>query len=58
MFLHGGWGHLIGNMLYLSIFGNNIEDSMGHLRFILFYLICGAVAVVVRALPILARKYP
>lgn len=51
MFLHGGWGHLIGNMLYLWIFGNNIEDSMGHLRFILFYLICGAAAVLAQALP-------
>jgi membrane associated rhomboid family serine protease len=51
MFLHGGWGHLIGNMLYLWIFGNNIEDSMGHLRFSLFYLICGAAAVLAQALP-------
>ena len=41
MFLHGGWMHLIGNMLYLWIFGNNIEDSMGHLRFIVFYLAVG-----------------
>jgi len=45
MFLHGGLFHLAGNMLYLWIFGNNIEDSMGHFRFILFYLICGIVAV-------------
>lgn len=44
MFLHGGWMHVIGNMLYLWIFGNNIEDSMGHLRFILFYLLTGIVA--------------
>jgi len=44
MFLHGGWMHLIGNMLYLWIFGNNIEDSMGHLRFIFFYLIAGLAA--------------
>lgn len=42
MFLHGGWMHLIGNMLYLWIFGNNIEDAVGHFRFILFYLLCGA----------------
>ncbi|MFQ5681895.1 MAG: rhomboid family intramembrane serine protease [Candidatus Binatia bacterium] len=41
MFLHGGWMHLIGNMLYLWIFGNNVEDSMGHLRFIGFYLLSG-----------------
>ena len=44
MFLHGGWLHLIGNMLYLWIFGNNIEDCMGHLRFIFFYLIAGIAA--------------
>ncbi len=45
MFMHGGWMHLIGNMLYLWIFGNNIEDAMGHRRFIVFYLVCGAAAV-------------
>ena len=39
MFMHGGWFHLGGNMLYLWIFGNNVEDSMGHLRFIVFYLV-------------------
>lgn len=44
MFLHGGWMHIVGNMLYLWIFGNNIEDSMGHLRFIIFYLVAGMVA--------------
>lgn len=44
MFLHGGWLHLIGNMLYLWIFGNNIEDSMGHTRFVFFYLITGVAA--------------
>lgn len=44
MFLHGGWLHLIGNMLYLWIFGNNIEDCMGHFRFVLFYLLCGIAA--------------
>jgi len=45
MFLHGGILHLGGNMLYLWIFGNNIEDCMGHKRFILFYLVCGTIAV-------------
>lgn len=45
MFLHGGLFHLGGNMLYLWIFGNNIEDSMGHIKFIVFYLICGIAAV-------------
>jgi membrane associated rhomboid family serine protease len=44
MFMHGGWGHLLGNMLFLWVFGNNIEDSMGHLRFLAFYLICGVAA--------------
>lgn len=44
MFLHGGWMHLIGNMLYLWIFGNNIEDYLGHIRFLLFYLVCGILA--------------
>ena len=44
MFMHGGWGHLIGNMLFLWVFGNNIEDSVGHLRFIAFYLLCGIAA--------------
>jgi len=41
MFLHGGWWHLIGNMLYLWIFGDNVEDTMGHTGFLVFYLLCG-----------------
>lgn len=41
MFLHGGWFHLFGNMLYLWIFGDNVEDRMGHLRYLLFYILCG-----------------
>lgn len=45
MFLHGGFMHLAGNMLYLWIFGNNIEDAMGHVRFVVFYLLCGVAAV-------------
>jgi membrane associated rhomboid family serine protease len=44
MFLHGGWGHLLGNALFFWVFGNNVEDSMGRLRFLVFYLICGLVA--------------
>ncbi len=44
MFLHGGIFHLVGNLLYLWIFGNNIEDSMGHARFILFYALSGVAA--------------
>ena len=50
MFLHGGWMHLIGNMLYLWIFGNNIEDAMGHRRFIGFYLTCGVIAALSHAI--------
>ena len=49
MFLHGGWMHLIGNMLYLWIFGNNIEDVMGHGRFFIFYALCGIVAALSHA---------
>ena len=44
MFLHGGWMHVIGNMWYLWIFGDNVEDRLGHGRFIVFYLLCGIVA--------------
>ena len=44
LFLHGGWFHLIGNMLYLWIFGNNVEDRMGHAGFLVFYLLCGLAA--------------
>jgi membrane associated rhomboid family serine protease len=44
MFLHGGFLHVGGNMLYLWIFGNNVEDAMGHARFLLFYLVCGVAA--------------
>src|SRR5687767_12988570 len=44
MFLHGGWGHILGNALFFWVFGNNIEDSMGPFRFLLFYLLCGVIA--------------
>lgn len=44
MFMHGSWGHLLGNMLFLWVFGNNVEDSMGRLRFLVFYLVCGVAA--------------
>lgn len=44
MFLHGGWFHLIGNMLYLAIFGDNVEGIMGHKRYLFFYLLCGVTA--------------
>jgi membrane associated rhomboid family serine protease len=49
MFLHGGWLHIIGNMLYLWIFGNNIEDILGHVGFVLFYVACGAAAALAQS---------
>jgi hypothetical protein len=50
MFLHGGWAHLIGNMLYLWIFGDNVEDRLGHVKYVVFYLGCGWVATLVHGL--------
>jgi membrane associated rhomboid family serine protease len=44
MFLHGGWGHLLGNMLFFWVFGKKIEDSMGSIRFFFFYIVCGLAA--------------
>ena len=44
MFLHGSWSHVLGNMWYLWIFGDNVEDRMGHFRFLIFYLLCGIIA--------------
>ncbi|NCF09469.1 MAG: rhomboid family intramembrane serine protease [Gammaproteobacteria bacterium] len=58
MFMHGGWAHLLGNLLYLWIFGNNIEDRFGHLRFLLFYLLCGVAAALAQALPDTASQVP
>jgi membrane associated rhomboid family serine protease len=46
MFLHGGWLHLIGNLLYLWIFGDNVEDRFGSVQYLVFYLLCGVVAAV------------
>ena len=50
MFLHGGWLHIIGNMLYLWIFGDNVEDRMGHFRYLIFYLLCGLASGLVQLL--------
>ncbi|MCO5177697.1 MAG: rhomboid family intramembrane serine protease [Thermomicrobiales bacterium] len=50
MFIHGGWLHIIGNMLFLWVFGDNVEDALGHARFIIFYLICGIGAVALQVL--------
>ena len=58
MFLHGGWFHLIGNMLFLWIFGNNIEDVLGHWRYLVFYLCCGVIAALTQAIVVkLHRLY-
>jgi membrane associated rhomboid family serine protease len=51
MFMHGGFWHLAGNMLYLWIFGNNLEEAMGHTRYFLFYVLCGTAAVFAQVLP-------
>jgi membrane associated rhomboid family serine protease len=58
MFLHGGLLHLGGNMLYLWIFGNNVEDAMGHGRFVVFYLVCGVAAALALALVDPASRVP
>lgn len=58
MFLHGGWEHIVGNMLYLFIFGDNVEDAMGHVRYLLFYLACGAAAAWAHVLSASASQVP
>jgi membrane associated rhomboid family serine protease len=58
MFLHGGWMHLIGNMWFLWIFGNNIEDSMGHARFLVFYLLSGVAAALLQVVVSPASPIP
>jgi len=58
MFLHGGWGHILGNAIYFWTFGNNIEDSMGPGRFLAFYLLCGLVAAGVHVLSQPASPVP
>jgi membrane associated rhomboid family serine protease len=58
MFLHGGLLHLGGNMLYLWIFGDNIEDRLGHGRYIAFYAVCGVVAALAQALPDVSSRTP
>jgi membrane associated rhomboid family serine protease len=58
LFLHGGWMHLLGNMLFLWIYGDNVEDAMGHARFFAFYLLCGAAAIFVQALANPDSPYP
>ena len=58
MFMHGGLFHIFGNMLYLWIFGNNIEDSLGHVRFIIFYLFCGTTAALSHVLTAAGSNVP
>jgi membrane associated rhomboid family serine protease len=58
MFLHGGWGHLLGNCLFLWVFGNNVEDSMGRLRFPIFYVLCGLIAAFAQILVAPASPVP
>lgn len=50
MFLHGGWAHILGNMWFLYIFGDNVEDRLGHFRYLVFYLVCGLVSGVAHLL--------
>lgn len=58
MFIHGGWLHLLGNMLYLWIFGDNVEDRLGHGRYLVFYLACGVIAALVHAFVFTQSKVP
>ena len=58
MFLHGGWMHLLGNMLFLWIYGDNVEDGMGHGRYLLFYVLCGVAAIFAQALSNPDSPYP
>ena len=58
MFMHGGWMHISGNKRFLWIFGNNVEDSMGHVRFVVFYLLCGLAAAALQAVASPASTLP
>jgi membrane associated rhomboid family serine protease len=50
MFMHAGWVHLLGNLLYLWIFGDNVEDAFGHMKFLVFYLLCGIAATIAQVM--------
>jgi len=50
MFMHGGWSHIIGNMIYLWVFGSSLEEACGHVRFVIFYLLCGVGAAIGQAM--------
>jgi len=58
MFLHGGLAHLLGNMLYLWIFGDNVEDRLGHVGFLAFYLVAGSAAGLAQVLPVPTSEIP
>jgi membrane associated rhomboid family serine protease len=58
MFLHGGWLHLLGNMLYLWIFGDNVEDVLGHLKYLFFYFMCGLMASLTHGFLNLSSQVP
>jgi membrane associated rhomboid family serine protease len=58
MFLHGGWAHIIGNMVFLYVFGDNIEDAMGHISYLLFYLLCGIVAALAQVFLNVSSEIP
>jgi membrane associated rhomboid family serine protease len=58
IFLHGGWYHILSNMLYLWIFGDNVEDRMGHFKYLIFYLICGFTSSIVHILTNISSSIP
>ena len=58
MFLHGGWMHLLGNMLFLWIYGDNMEEEFGHVGFLIFYLLCGLAAAMLQYLPDAQSRVP
>jgi membrane associated rhomboid family serine protease len=58
MFMHAGWLHLLGNMVFLWVFGDNVEDALGHVRFLLFYLLCGIAAGLAHTLVDTASQMP
>jgi len=58
MFLHGGWLHLLGNMLFLWVFGDNVEDAMGHIKFLMFYMLCGIAGRLAHSYMLPSSKLP
>ena len=58
MFMHGGFGHLAGNLLFLWIFGDNVEDAIGHVRYVAFYLLCGVCAALAQVLTNIGSQAP